>query len=620
MPTTYHVKIGGVDFGPDGEDRVADMDVSVAGRGAVGPGSILLKYPEGESYTFLQGMKVEIYKFNGAVAFGYMGGIVTNRKYEIPLMPHPATVNVTIEVQDLNVALDLITEDVTPAGSVPLTIAAGTLAVQVAQAVHDMQFNGGAAVAWEINASDYVDNLTGGTVLPAFEVSDMSLRDVLDVIMANAYATDTTLNPGYHLALMSDGAGGVEAALVVYDKADVSSPIYTLATDPDTGAGEYAIRALGVDFKGSSLVQRKQSRWIAESGDETVITYENATSQGTYPNLFRNHTGAPDFDGFFPELSMTDEDSTTLAEATRRLEREVKPDEFPIQISTVVVDNIDARPGQVATLRIPELDIESAFAIADVKVKFLKLGNGLSDSQHTITLGKRRRTLWDTGEDGEAGQPDEIAAGIPPQPVITGITSGRFVDDFYAAVTFTHGGMGGGGTLFWEKVGGPGITHQMPIANQVSPVTVVVHNLQSGATYRFWVIVYNGNGVPSQPSDDEEETIFQIRKGVPNPSFEEVAPGDAPAEPADWEDVDSGAGVSTRVVGHVSSGAYSLQLASAGASRRCAVFEAVGNTDVGRNLKVWAQASSGTQTLAYTIVFWEWDDIGQTFVDRKSVV
>ena len=518
MPINYYVTIDGVNVGPGGDNILSDMECEVAGPNQVGYATLVLTYHETAPYVWLQGMKVQVYKTGGAAGFGYLGGIITNKKEELVTKKLPTYLTVTLEVQDVNVAFDTVVKRVSPY----IGISAGTLKTQVAALAAQMQ-NSGTGVQWALDASTYVPNLIPASTLPAFGTNGRSWRDCMDEIMANAFAADNTLRLGYHAALMSDGAGGVTPCILVYNKADVTTSEFTIATD--AGVGEYRPYSIENITNGALLTQKQQARYGEPVGQ--TITYENTASRDTYPNVFVND-GGPDDTGFFWDLPYNDTESATLAEATAILQQKVKSKEYPIQTITIEQDNIDIMPGKIAALRIPSLSLDSNFVAVAVKVRFLKTGDGITYSRSTITFGRRKRALGDTGEDEEAVPPDGILTPHPLDPPASfALTSNAYDYSLLSAVlVFAIGPSPNPRVVGYEIIGTiAGIPYRQDVGASLAPAILVRPGVAYSVRARGYDTARNYTTTMPAPADPALTGTTATASYLDDPSLAVISSG-----------------------------------------------------------------------------------------------
>jgi hypothetical protein len=261
----------------------------------------------------------------------------------------------------------------------------------------------------------------------------------------------------------------------------------------------------------------------------------------------------------------------SLAEATAKLEQKVKPLQNPVQTLTVTVDNIDIAPGDVATVRIPQLTINSDFQAVSVKVKFLKNAVGLSYSRTTITFGKRKRELFDTGEDGEAGPPDDLIEPPPPQP-----PTNLILDTTWGIGGWIYGEVGtaSGRFAFTPPTHAPRQYH-IEVYQGVNrlvdafdiPGTMTgfsTHALNIGETYTFYIWSKNNVLSDDYASDGPLTVPAPGAQHVLNPSFETNDSG-ATSNIRNWTSTQTNGGTVTQdTTPHT--GTYAAKLTTTGTS------------------------------------------------------
>lgn len=604
--------IGATDFGPAGQARMMSVEAEVAGINKVGRGTINLTWPETAGpYTITNGMKVQVYRTGGGAAFGYIGGVVSDKRIIIPKRARPGQVFTSVDVQDLNVAFDVVVRD---SLLLALTISPGTMAAQVKALQQGIQWNGLGSVNWDLNsntvaAGGYVGNLTGATVLPGFTVNGKSWRWGMDRIMANAQAADSTLRPRYHAALLSDGTGGVGAYIVVYDAATAVSPSFVIASDANVSAGEYPIYALDNQTQSTKLTNRQQAIWHAALGDY-VETYQNDTSQTTYPNPFINHnrTGAT---GFWMDEAVDDKESTSASEAQTKLQKIVKAKEYPQQTMTVTVDNIEIHPGQVVTLRVPEEGISANFVASSVRVTF-PVPNDLSKTRVDIVLGRRRRGLFDTGEEDEVAAPAEYTS--PPNPPTSLAVTANVLPDPYADYANI--------TLQATVPAQPPAVSYYRVYNATTGEIVADHITTGGATvsttiqwlaglaFAFYMTAVSAGGLQSVPSNTVTGTATSryYFEELPNGSFE-IPDRSDPTLPYGWSRSVAGTSTVLRTGLQQKDGHYSLKLYTDGTNAAIATSGRFPARSGGLDawIALWHLGAAGSEPLNVT-VRWYYDN------------
>jgi hypothetical protein len=592
------VEIGGVDYGPAGQDVVvpSGLGIEVAGHNRVGSGTIVLSYPASAGYAILDKAVVKVYNPAGT-DWGYVGGVVSNRSYEY--IKGTDRIVLTLDVQDANIALDRIVRPAATAQA--LTVSAGTFAAQVTALVVGMQKDLTITLPLiEIDTTSYVTNLTGATVLPAFTVKGQTLREALKQLCANAYAADSTLRPRFYVALLPDGLGGSAFCLVVMDAANPPAPAFVIS---DTaGVGEYDPFRLTRSLDGSGLIQRKQAYF----GDPTVqvITAADAASQATYPNPFQNHGGTGNT-GYWMAPPDKDTDRPTPTEAQNLLDRKIAATSYPRESIEAEVDNIQARPGQVVTVDWSYAGLLTDYVIAGVSYRWVVDGD-TDYLRATLTLGVMPLLLGQDPEDDVLGAPVEVDV-VPPDPP----TNFVLVSNVYnpstgmAELTFSWTASPSADTAGYRV---RGLTHEW---HDVGDVITYTRDWPAGEAFSVYLQAYDARRNYSEEVGPVSGTAAQRNAWdtLANPSFEFVDRTDLTL-PRYWERVNVGGGtavVDSTVFNH---GQRSAKLSTAGGvgdqgSLRSEFIFSAGDTALDDAILVRAKASAGTPTLHWTLSLYD---------------
>jgi hypothetical protein len=401
--------IDGVDYGPtSGSNAVQSLHAATSGVDKVGTARINTTWSAASLPTLVMGREVQIYA-TGASPVGYFGGFVMSDQVDI-WEDANAQRFVTLNCVDYNILLDIIVRNA--AAAQVLNISAGTMATQITALVQAMQQNGHGSVSKTIDTISYVTNLTGGTVLPAISVSGESLRQGLRKIMANAILANSALRPRFNLQLLSDGAGGVTCALVVWDGASPGSSIATFALNP-TGF-EKRFRSLKEHNDASGrLTNYRQSIWTTPN-TVRISTYTGATSGGTYFHPYMNDgIGTGLACGYFKDLPVKDTTSTSSSQAQNNIDMIGRAKEYPRQTYIVEEDGTYIRAGQGVTLKTDK--INALFEVSAVGMEWPNLADPTL-VRYKLSCGLPLLELFDDGYDGIAGPPllGDTAAPLPP--------------------------------------------------------------------------------------------------------------------------------------------------------------------------------------------------------------
>jgi hypothetical protein len=410
---SFYCYVDGVDYGPTGiKSAIHAIHAKTSGIDKIGDATLVLYFTAAALPTIIPTREVLIYQ-TGAAPNGYFGGFI--KKDGIKIFKGPGQERwVTLDCQDYNCLLDNIVRDAAPANLV--TISAGTFHSQIAALVDAMQRAGHVSVERTIDATSYVAHLTGSATLPAITVKGESLRQGLRKIMLNAIANTAALRPRFNMQLLSDGAGGVTCALVVWDGATLTSPVATFTTSAAPGIGEKAVKGVEqVDDATMPIVNRIQSMWRATLGT-FIYTYAGATSGATYYNPYINHgIGAGGASGYWMDLPVEDTKSTTSAEAQAAVNQTGKMKEFPRQTYSVIEEGTYVRGGQIVRLKTDKID--QNFEVSAIDLNWHNLADA-TEIELTLQCGLPLLELFDNGVDGIAGPPI-LGDNVSPDPPVS---------------------------------------------------------------------------------------------------------------------------------------------------------------------------------------------------------
>lgn len=407
---------------------VKSVSVEAASATRNGTGTVQLVYPYGAGYSFYPTQEVRVYRSVGGASYGLLGGFIESVAYETVKTSNPnnAYTVATLTCVDYNTLLDHVVPD--GSQTAILTIAAGTFAAQVADAVQQMQENGNGTVSRAIDTSSRVTNLTGATVLPAFTIQGESLRQVMRRLCATAQEDTPALRPRFGIMLDDDGAAGVMVAMAVWDGAVPPSSMLTFSYTP-TGA-ERGVISIGRVLDGNMpLLNTRQSTYL-EEGQVNLFTYENTASEATYFNRYLN-TGLTGNKGGWTLPPLDDSNSSNSAEAQALLTQSVDGVAYPRETINVTYDKpvTDATflsPGRGATLIWPPFGINSPgtlYEVSAVSVSFPKPQDPLYE-RLTVTLGLPLLELFEDGQTGSARAPiigkPKLPAPVWDAPYTTG--------------------------------------------------------------------------------------------------------------------------------------------------------------------------------------------------------
>lgn len=399
MALTLYAIIDGVECATTGENIVSGIRAEVSGKNKIGRAEIELTYPSVPGYTWRGKREVRIYETDGTDTRALFGGFIdTIRSYRVIGTSRTYT---TLGCQDYNVLLDTI---IWPADSAADTVASDTFADQIADVVQTMQFNGAGSVNRTLEATDYVENLTGVTNLPTTTIEPgESLRQVLQKIMNNAQADTPALRPRFHVNLLPEPlpATGIQTSLVVYDGAAPPAPTNHFSDSP-TGAQKGIMEYERTLDAAQPLTTKRQSRANNLSND--VYTGEDATASLTYYNPYINDgIGAGSTSGHWTDLPVDDSESTDATEAQDFIDRLVTATSTARETIRIKEQDTLVRPGQAVQLTWAADDLVAAtYEVTSVEVQFPTEQN--TDRHfYILTLGLPKLGLFDDPAGGIAG-------------------------------------------------------------------------------------------------------------------------------------------------------------------------------------------------------------------------
>lgn len=362
-----------------------------SGPGSIGQGTLVIEQVGG-GYTIRNKMLVKVWEAFDDAGAGvadhgrWLIGFVDGRKTG-------AAANIKrwiLKVVDCNILLKVLQIDAQDAAAV--TIPAGSFTSQILALTQAMQRQGHPSVAIEIDATSFVASLVG-TTMPAYVCKGKTYGQALFEICENArLQAPSPIYPQFYIGMdyATFGAGATvgDPVLHVYDAGLFPSPSRVFSDTP-TGSQRYRYGTISRDLESTGLFSRGQSQY-GPAGGGGVVTYEDTTSQGLYPNLFVNH-GATGNSGYWQAPLKKDTASLNSTDALARLTADIQDVRFPREVYQHSTD-VMVMPGEVVT----EIDSLEDGLGAGVNYRVASSSIDVTrdtDPEVTIQLASRRLEL-----------------------------------------------------------------------------------------------------------------------------------------------------------------------------------------------------------------------------------
>ena len=508
--------IAGVDYSANGALDLTSLTIEpAADSSSYGTASFRLAFEGGGGLFINDHQEVKIYELDssGNCSWRWFGGFVTH----VVLSAIGGTKIWEITCRDYSELLDTVIRENTA-----VTIGAARLSVQISDIV--------TACAPTL-AKSRVGTFSGSTVLPAFTFQNMTLRQALDIVLANLRAAGWP-QADYSLGVATDYVLDPlppRPGIVFYDRAATGGSVIDFSDIP-TGSQQPIFLPFSRVLDGAQL----STRVLVRGADGLVGIAEIAAAKTAYPNPYSTSNSWAKI--------VTDSSLTTQAACDARALAEVTA--LAYSRETIMVDTFTrVTPGQLCTISNVFENLSSApYAVVRVRVSF---ANPMRP-RLTLELGNALLELGEAGNGTSRGQSRDVTPPDPPTGLITATNSYDPISNSTLLIWTWNASLAGdtNGYSFGIKLNGGAETfvqlgRGLSYARHMPPFTTFI--------VRVAAYDYSGNtsaytaGLPGTADSAPPPAVAPL-----NPGFENALPTD-PTLPANWAiTLDSGA-TATRV-------------------------------------------------------------------------